>query len=64
MVTLKAEKGLSADPKSTPQPYLEKFAQGRAHKPLLRPHSFVIRVPRLLRNWDRERATGRESSLE
>jgi hypothetical protein len=26
MVTLKAEKGLSADPKSTPQPYLEKFA--------------------------------------
>ena len=26
MITLKAEKGLSADPKSTPQPYLEKFA--------------------------------------
>jgi hypothetical protein len=26
MVTLKAEKGLSADPKSSPQPYLEKFA--------------------------------------
>jgi hypothetical protein len=25
-ITLKAEKGLSADPKSTPQPYLEKFA--------------------------------------
>jgi hypothetical protein len=26
MITLNAEKGLSADPKSTPQPYLEKFA--------------------------------------
>ena len=26
MITLKAEKGLSADPKSTPLPYLEKFA--------------------------------------